>query len=240
MQKILCNIGGLLLWVVLGAGHAGAYELTPNISGYATVNLLSDYRSNGISSSLGDPAAQLDVGWMHSSGLIASLWMSNVNFGTKTRVEEGGSFGIYKEAGDFSVTATIGRYIYPKDADFSLNEFYGAITWKDFKYQFIYDFDQVVPNGKFQYLGYTFSLPYESSLYVEYGYHNIGNLLYSGSGHLRDTYSTKKVSLKRTVSGIDLSASYIDTDISASECTNYTGFDDLCSATVVFGASKTF
>ena len=46
-----------------------------------TPAVFSDYRSSGISQTLGDPAAQLNVMLSHASGLYAGVWTSNVDFG---------------------------------------------------------------------------------------------------------------------------------------------------------------
>ncbi|MCY1436994.1 hypothetical protein D9M71_531390 [compost metagenome] len=62
----------------------------------------------------------------------------------------------------------------------------------------------------------------------------------SASGGARDSYNEWEVKLSKNLLSLDWSLSYIDTDLSEAECANYLGFDDLCSATLVAGVSKSF
>ncbi|MDU9027488.1 TorF family putative porin [Pseudomonas mediterranea] len=221
--------------------HASALQLSETVNANLTVNLLSDYRSNGVSQTKGDPAIQGELVVIHDSGLLGGLWMSSVDFGTKTRREEGGYVGIYKEPiEDLRLTATIGQYMYPKNSSYKLTEFYGVVEYKNFRYNLVYDYNMEAPNAKFQYFGFTFDLPYDTKLYLEYGIHDVGNVLYSSSGKVSDDYQTKKLSLKKSLLGVDWSVSYIDTSITDTQCTYYVGYADSCQGTVVFGASKTF
>ncbi|WP_322981445.1 TorF family putative porin [Pseudomonas sp. C11] len=220
---------------------AHAFQIGDSVNANLIVNLLSDYRSNGASQSRGDPALQGELFVMHDSGLIGGLWMSSVDFGTKTRREEGGYIGIYKElTEDLKVTATVGRFMYPKNSTYSLNEFYSVVEYKNFRYNLVYDWAMEAPNATYQYLGYTFPLPYDTKLYIEYGYHNVGDVLYGASGKISDNYQTRKASLKKSFVGIDWSVTYIDTSLSDNECLYFMGYEDSCSAGVVFGATKVF
>lgn len=240
---MLKNFSGFSVGLItLAALPAHAIEINESTNAYLTINLLSDYRSNGMSQTQGDPAVQSELSILHDSGALVGFWASSVDFGTKTRLETGGYAGIFKQLNDdISVTATIGRFIYPKNSSYSLNEFYGALTYKNLKYTFIYDFDmEDAPNAKYQYLGYTFSTPYDTSLLLEVGYHDVGEILYSSDGDTRNNYTTRKVSLKKNIVGIDWSISYIDTDLSKTECLYTIGTAESCSAGLVFGASKTF
>lgn len=234
---------GVALGVALLSSQTSVYamEVVEGVNANLIVTLLSDYRSNGVSQTRGDPAAQGELFVMHDSGLIGGLWMSSVDFGTKTRREEGGYIGLYKEPVEgLSITATVGRFMYPKNSTYSLNEFYSAVEYKNFRYSFIYDWAREAPNATYQYLGYTFSLPYDTKFYVEYGYNDVGDVLYGASGSISDTYQTHKASLKKSMFGLDWSLTYIDTTISDTECLYFMGYEDSCSAGVVAGVSKTF
>ena len=73
-----------LLVLAIAAGgplQAQAIELNEQFALAITPGLYSDYRNSGISQTLGDPAAQLDLMLSHASGLYAGVWTSNVNFG---------------------------------------------------------------------------------------------------------------------------------------------------------------
>lgn len=222
---------------------ANAFEISDSFNGQLILSALSDYRSHGISQSKGDPALQGELIVFHESGLLGGLWLSSVDFGadTKTRMEQGAYFGIYKEPlDDLKVTATIGRYIYPKESSFTLNEFYGSVEYKRLKYAIVYDYGMDAPNAKFQYISYTIPLPLDTDLYLEYGFHDVGNTLFSSDGKVSDNYNTYKASLKKNIIGIDWSLSYIDTTVSDFECLNATGFKESCQAGVIIGASKSF
>jgi len=56
---------------------------------------------------------------------------------------------------------------------------------------------------------------------------------------LRATTSGKPRVSKELV-GLNWGLSYVDTDISDSECASYLGFDDVCEATVVASVGKSF
>lgn len=239
LKKQSCFILGAMALTSL---PAYSFEVNDSTNAYLTVTAVSDYRSNGLSQTKGDPALQSELSVVHDSGLLVGLWASSVDFGTKTRLEHGGYIGVLKQVNDdFSFIANMGKFIYPKNSSYSLNEFYGEVNYKNLKYKFIYDFDmEDSPDAKYQYLGYMIKTPLDSSLYLEFGYHDIGDILYSSSGDVRNNYITKKATLKKTIAGVDWSMTYIDTDISEHECLYNLGYEDVCGAGVVFGASKTF
>lgn len=222
--------------------QVNAFEITDDISGYLLLNLLSDYRSNGISQTQGDPAIQAELGAIHSSGALVGLWTSSVDFGTKTRMENGAFFGFTRQlTDDLNVTATFGRFIYPKNSTYTLNEAVGTATYKKWKASFVYDFDMHhTPNAQYRYLGYNFTLPYDVNLYLEGGYHDVGRVIYSESGKVRENYSTKKATLSKSIYGVDWSATFIDTSLSKTECLYMSGTAESCSAGFIIGASKTF
>ncbi|WP_338062062.1 TorF family putative porin [Pseudomonas anguilliseptica] len=56
-------------------------ELNDQFALLITPKVVSDYRSDGVSQTLGDPAAQLDVMLSHVSGAYLGGWTSHVNFG---------------------------------------------------------------------------------------------------------------------------------------------------------------
>ncbi len=62
----------------------------------------------------------------------------------------------------------------------------------------------------------------------------------STSGRVRSNYDEWEAKLTRSAFGVDWGLSYVATDLSKSECASYYGYTDVCSATVVVSASKTF
>ncbi|MBM3103793.1 hypothetical protein H8F21_03895 [Pseudomonas sp. P66] len=209
----------------------------------------SDYRSRGISQTLGDPALQGGATLIHSSGLYLGAWTSNVDFGSefKTRQELEYYAGWYWQATD-SISLDLGyiKYDYPKEAQFNLSEVYAILDVYGVKLGAYYSDD--TPNffGEDQdtlytYLGYSFALPGEVGLELRAGRNDVKDpAFWSASGDDRNTYYEWEVKFTREFVGVTWGLSYIDTDLSKSECTGWYGFDDLCSATVVASANKTF
>lgn len=75
--------------LVLAPLTSQALTLNDDFSLDMTLGVFSDYRSRGISQTLGDPAVQAGATLVHSSGLYIGAWTSNVDFGGpyKTRQE---------------------------------------------------------------------------------------------------------------------------------------------------------
>jgi uncharacterized protein (TIGR02001 family) len=233
----------LAITSTMAASQSFAISLNESTDLALSATVVSDYRSLGVSQTHGDPALQLQAIVSHSSGLYAGLWSSNVDFGSKTRREDGYYVGYsYAVNDDINLTGSIGRYEYPREASFDTNEFYAEANIYKVKLGYIYDFgvDNDVPDLTSYFVGYTFDLPYESSLYMKYGYTDYNFDLYTSSGDTRQTYYDWEVTLSKQVFGVDLAVSYLDTDLSKTECLSSMGADDVCSATVVVAATKTF
>ncbi|MNY71227.1 hypothetical protein D3C86_2095210 [compost metagenome] len=62
----------------------------------------------------------------------------------------------------------------------------------------------------------------------------------AGNGSTRGDYHEWEARLTRNVVGLDWGVAYIDTDLSQNQCMSYYGYTDVCTATVVVSASKTF
>lgn len=240
MEKILIAFFQAL--IVVAPLTAGAVEINDDLTLNITPGIVSDYRSMGVSASLGNPAIQMDASLFHSSGAFVGLWGSSVDYGTKTRFKQGYYVGYYKQINeDIDVSASLARYEYLKEAAFDTNEFYGVVNFHKFRYGFIYDYDgKVAPNAAFHFVGYNVPLPYDANLYFQYGYNDLNLDYVSNDGSTRQTYRNWQVALSKKILGIDWSVSYEDTDIHDDECENFYGRDTVCAATVVFGAKKTF
>jgi uncharacterized protein (TIGR02001 family) len=229
----------------LAAGNsAQAFQVNEDFSLDVTLTALSDYRDTGISQTKGDPAIQGEAILQHSTGAYVGVFSSNVDFGSNARREDMYYVGItipFSE--DVYLDTYVGRYEYPKAAYDDFNEFGAELGAYGFLLNYTYDFDfrGHLPNNSNWSLGYNFSLPYETNLLVRYGYSDVRiDAFYSNSGEARSQYSDWEVKLSKELYGVNVFASYIDTDLSKSECTSATGYKDSCSATVVFGISKTF
>ncbi|WP_454868681.1 TorF family putative porin [Pseudomonas farris] len=235
--------------LVLAPLTSQALTLNDNFSLDMTLGVVSDYRTRGISQTLGDPAVQAGATLVHSSGLYMGAWTSNVDFGGpyKTRQELEYYAGYYWQATE-AISLDLGylKYDYPKEGQFNMSEVYAILDVYGVKLGANYSND--TPNffGEDQdtlytYLSYTIELPAELGLDLRVGRNDVKDpAFWSANGESRDAYTEWEAKLTRDFVGVTWGLSYIDTDLSKSECASWYGYDDLCNATVVASASKAF
>lgn len=242
-----------LLALAIAAGgtlQAQAIELNEQFALAITPGLYSDYRNSGISQTLGDPAAQLDLMLSHASGLYAGVWTSNVDFGYDwenddrfgTRQEVDYYLGYYWQITDaISLDGYYNHYTFPGEGQFHGSDIYLTLEAYGFFVggKHSHDTDDTAFS---QYAGYRTQLPLEIGLElrwenVDYKDGVFFNADYSDS--LED-YDNWQVSLNRELAGITWGLSYVDTDLPDAECLSFTGYEDLCGADLVVSASKTF
>ena len=60
------------------------------------------------------------------------------------------------------------------------------------------------------------------------------------NGNSRADYNDWEVKLSKQLWHLDWSLSYIDTDLSDTECESFMGYRDVCGSTLVAGVSTTF
>lgn len=235
--------------LVLAPLTSQALTLNDNFSLDMTLGVVSDYRTRGISQTLGDPAVQAGATLVHSSGLYVGAWTSNVDYGGpyKTRQELEYYAGYYWQATE-AISLDLGylKYDYPKEGQFNLSEVYAILDVYGVKLGANYSND--TPNffGEDQdtlytYLSYKIELPAEIGLDLRVGRNDVKDpAFWSANGESRDAYTEWEVKLTRDFVGVTWGLSYIDTDLSKSECASWYGYGDLCTATVVASASKAF
>ncbi|MBK4992425.1 hypothetical protein IAE39_000599 [Pseudomonas sp. S37] len=235
----------------LGAAVALASSLTAHaveINHDLSLNLLvtgaSDYRTGGISQTRNNPTLQFDVSLQHSSGLLLGVFTSNVDFDTDTRREYDYYAGIIKSLTDnISASLIYYEYDYPKDSQFNYGEWIGTITAYDFTLGMKYT-KEVKPYGDDRsviWAGYSLDLPYGSSIDFRWGYSDAKDPIFiSSSGSTRSGYRDWEVGVNKDFVGVNWRLSYVDTDLSRTECESTQGLDDICSATVMLSASKLF
>ncbi|WLG88599.1 TorF family putative porin [Pseudomonas cucumis] len=235
--------------LVLAPLTSQALTLNDNFSLDMTLGVVSDYRTRGISQTLGDPAVQAGATLVHSSGLYVGAWTSNVDFGGpyKTRQELEYYAGYYWQATE-AISLDLGylKYDYPKEGQFNMSEVYAILDVYGVKLGANYSND--TPNffGEDQdtlytYLSYKIELPAEIGLDLRVGRNDVKDpAFWSANGESRDAYSEWEAKLTRDFVGVTWGLSYIDTDLSKSECASWYGYGDLCTATVVASASKVF
>ncbi|MCY1279368.1 hypothetical protein D9M68_335040 [compost metagenome] len=224
---------------------AQAIELDDDFSLALEAGLFSDYRTRGISQTQNDPAIQGSATLMHASGLYLGVWSSNVDFGfgSRTRQELDYYAGYYWQiSDDIALDVSYIDYVYPRLSDFNYSEYHADLNVYGARLGAYYSDDLAGDQSMlYSYLGYGTTLPWDVGAEVRYGVVDYKDpLLVSRGGSARDSYHEWEAKLSRTLLGLDWSLSYIDTDLSEAECASYMGFDDVCSATVVAGVSRSF
>lgn len=228
---------------------ANAVALTDDLQLELKPQVVSDYRSRGISMSLGDPAAQLEATLLHSSGAYAGLWTSNVDFGLdlKARWEQDFFAGYFAQLNEnVSLNAGYLKYTYVKEAQFNQSEVFAILQAYGFSVGAYYSNDLKTYIGKdqdtfYSYLGYSYKISDQMGVSVRYGVFDAkDDLFFSSSGKARSNYHEWEAKVTRSALGIDWGLSYVDTNLSKSECSSYYGYTDVCAATMVVSASKTF
>jgi uncharacterized protein (TIGR02001 family) len=237
-----------LATLVLAPLTTQALPLNDDFSLDMSLAAVSDYRTRGISQTLGDPAVQTGATLVHSSGLYIGAWTSNVDFGGefKTRQELEYYAGYYWQATD-AISLDLGyiKYSYPKESQFNLSEVYAILDVYGVKLGAYYSNDTPNVFGEDQdtlytYLSYKIALPAELGLDLR-GRGDVKDPAYwSTSGDNRESYYEWEARRSRDFVGVTWGLSYIDTDLSKSECAGWYGYGDLCTATVVASATKTF
>ena len=193
----------------------------------------------------GDPAIQGSATLIHSSGLYAGIWSSNVDFGygSKTRQEIDYYVGYFWQVtDDVSLDLTYYEYEYPRQADINQSETYAKLSVYG-AYVGGYYSNEVAGNQSYLYsfVGYTTTLPGAVGLDMRYGLIDYKDpLIVNNQGRGRDSYNEWELKLSKSFVGVDWSLAYVDTDLSDTECSNFTGFNDTCSSTLVLGVSKSF
>lgn len=240
-----------------------AFELSEQFRLDVTPAIVSDYRASGLSQTLGDPAAQLNLVLSHASGLYAGVWTSSVDFGfdTQTRQELEYYAGYYWQISDnVSLDTYYTRYEFPRESDFNQSDIqvlldaYGVLlgakyahnvmgyeVWDEETGELLHPAGQDEDLASFL-LGYRTRLPAEIGFEARYEYVDYKDEVFFNADYskARKNYRNWEVKLSRDFVGVTWGLGYIDTDLSKSECASFMGYDDLCGPTLVASASKTF
>ncbi|WP_129974326.1 MULTISPECIES: TorF family putative porin [unclassified Pseudomonas] len=225
-----------------------AIPLNDDFAVLVDLTLASDYRTRGISQTQNDPAVQAGLTLAHSNGLYLGAWSSNVDFGgdLKTRQEVDYYAGWLWQATE-AVSLDLGyiKYAYPKESQFNQSEVYSILSAYGVKLAAYYSSDASGIDSKqsslYSYIGYETELPLDSGLKLRYGNMDFKDPhMFSASGHSEESYREWEVKLTHNLAGMVLGLSYIDTDLSQSQCLSSWGFKDVCTATVVASVSKSF
>ncbi|MES3708701.1 TorF family putative porin [Pseudomonas putida] len=226
-------------------GASQAIELNKDFSVALNAGVYSDYKSRGVSQTKGDPAVQGSVTLSHSSGAYIGAWSSNVDFGhgSPTRQEIDYYAGYFWQISEeISLDLAYYNYEYPKQSSLNYSETYARLTAYG-AYVGGYYSDDLYGNQSYLYsfIGYGVTLPLEIGLDIRYGRVDFKDgIIADENNHTRDSYNEWQASLKKEFISLDWSLSYVDSNLSRSECESYSGYRDTCSPSVVVGVSKTF
>lgn len=227
-----------------------ALELSEHFSLEIKPEVVSDYRASGISQTLGDPAAQLNLMLSHVSGLYAGAWTSNVDFGHDwsnddrygTRREVDYYAGYYWQLTDaISLDVLYNKYTYPGESQFNSSDI--AVTLDMYGVFIGGEHTVGTEEDSFSsYIGYHTQLPLEIGFEVRFENVDYKDDLFFNRdfSQANQDYNSLEIGLSRDLVGVTWGLSYLDTDLSDAECESFTGYDDLCSSTLVVSASKVF
>jgi uncharacterized protein (TIGR02001 family) len=210
------------------ATTAVAAEVSGNIA------LGTDYKFRGISQSDGEAiSGGFDVAF--DNGFYVGTWGSSIeDWGNGLELDYyAGYGGAFNEAVSFDVGLL--AYTYPNEdsGDLDYNEIYGSIGVADFTFGFAYSDDYFAGTGDFTYLYVDYSYALSESYSLDL--HLADNSIDDEEAFGTPDYLDYSIGVSTSFEGLDLSLSYIDTDLSESDCF---GGDDLCKGSVVLTLSK--
>jgi len=144
---------------------------------------------------------------------------------------------------DYPGTADTQRTFESVEDDYA--ELYGSLSFADATVGFAYSDDFYLETGEMWYVygDYSFSLPYEISLDLHYGFSSFeydsddsdvkdAERAFLTDGE--DEYADYSITLGKSWQGLDFALSWVDTDLDDEEC-----FDsNICDSSVIFSVSK--
>jgi len=203
------------------------------------VALTTDYRFRGISQTDRDPAIQGGFDWAHDSGFYLGTWGSNVALAGDLELDYYAGFA-NNINDNIAYDVGFSYYDYPGDgANQEYWEIYAGLSGDvgpvglSGKVYYSDDFYDETGTAWYYDLGASYGLPYDISLSGHFGYQTIDDG--DKFGIDSDNYSDWSIGVSKSVMGVDLDLSYVDTDISKSDCF---GGDKACTDAVVFTVSK--
>ena len=199
----------------------------------ANVSLTSDYLYRGISQTSGGSAIQGGFDYAHESGFYIGTWASSITFDDSIEIDYYAGFtGSLTEEVGYDVGVLY--YDYPGQSSDDFVEVYGVLSYGSLSGSINYsnDFFAGVGDALYYTLDYGFDLGNDVALNLHYGFQDFDQAVFGNE----DSYSEYNVSLSKAFSGVDLTLTYSDTDLSESDC----GGSEDCSSTFVFSIGKSF
>jgi|RifCSP13_3_1023840.scaffolds.fasta_scaffold04837_4 uncharacterized protein (TIGR02001 family) len=254
-KKMICIMATALVLSTPVAVYAddSPHEFSANVA------LSTDYRFRGISQTTEDPALSGGFDYSYTPfGFYAGVWASNLDFGEDTSVNpalvddadlEIDFYGGF--AGEFAGTG-IGwdagglYYMYPGSdtgtgvADYDYFEVYGSLSYDFGSFNIAggvnYSPDYFFESGDATYLHGDVGIPLpvaDLSLSGHVGHQWIDDNAQFGTPDYLDWH----VGISKDISAFTFDISYVDTDLSDTDCF---GGTDFCDATAIFTVSSSF
>lgn len=240
------TVSGVFLAVACAQSSiAGAVSISDDFEVLGNVGVLSEYSMRGLSYTQRKPAVQGGATVAHSSGAYAGVWGSNVDINGIDARHEMDYFVGFQHALTDDVSFDLGhiKYTFPKGTVLNARETYLVVTAYGFKVGAYYSddtFDE--ESALYTYVGYGIKdLPWGLGLDVRYGVADFKDpVFFSSNGSSKESYREWEVKLSKQWLSLDWSASYVDTNLTNSECLSFQGDKESCSARLVFGGAKSF
>jgi len=197
----------------------------------ANLTLVTDYYFRGISQTMNDGAVQGGFDYVHESGAYAGIWASNLYLGGSTNIEVDLYLGFANEINDFGYDVGWVRYTgNDTDSDEDADEFYINLSYSLFSAGYAYSSDWFGSDeeSNYIYLGVDYGLPYDVGVSA-----SIGRSF--GDTYGDAEYVDYSVGLSKDIAGITFDLSYVDNDLSNSECG-----DSTCDGRFILSATKEF
>ncbi|MCH5520369.1 TorF family putative porin [Pseudomonas syringae] len=231
--------------IYLQGASASAVTLTEDFQITGSIGALSEYSMRGISYTQRKPALQATATLAHSSGLYVGVWSSNVdNSGIDARYEADYFAGYtHQFSDDIGIDVGYIKYTFPKGTILNAGETYAVLNAYGFKLGTYYSDDYYGDQSYiYNYIGYGIKdLPYGIGMDMRYGVADYKDPSFlSQSGSTKDSYREWEVKFSKNWMTLDWSASYVDTNLSETECLRFQGDKESCSARMVVGVSKSF
>ena len=233
---------------LLASTQANAIPLNDNFELINTVGIYSEYNMRGISFTQRNPALQATVTLAHSSGAYAGLFASQVDLAIAKTDYEADYFAGYFYSFNDNTNLDIGyaKYTYPESSFLNLSETYAVLKSHGAKVGVYYTSDGGANADQsfiYSYIGYENSeiLPYGLSLDTHIGQYDFKDpSFFDENGKSTSKYTEWEIAVKKDFKYLDASLSYIDTNLSKTECESYVGDKKSCSARLLLGLAKTF
>lgn len=251
MKKLLLCIMALLV-----PPGASAEEESPH-SFSANVSVSTDYRFRGISQTTNDPAISGGMDYAYASepvGIFLGLWASNIDFG-ETGVSDtadmeidfyGGLTGTLPVGSGLGWTLGGLYYAYPGSdpspaltVDYDYFEAYGNLSYDFGSFNvgagvnYSPDYFAETGDGWYYYGDVGIPLPMDFELSGHVGRQEIDDNASFGT----PDYTDWNIGIAKTWKFFALKLSYVDTDLSDSECFSGT---DFCDGTALFSVTAAY